>query len=129
MNLANDREPAVIMAHKFKNASQLQEAIRSRAADLYRRSGKLEGQDAENWYQAEAEIMRETGAHLTRPAVVINVEGVVYTGEYDLAGSCGYLPGEWKTGDRVPVRLEGDKLFLRRSNGQELETSVVKRIG
>jgi hypothetical protein len=117
------------MAHKFRTASELQEAIRSRAVELYRRSGKLEGQDAENWYQAEAEIARETGAHLTRPAVVINVEGVVYTGEYDLAGSCEYLPGEWKAGDRVPVRLEGDKLFLRRPNGRELETSVVKRIG
>ncbi|MGA8272802.1 MAG: DUF2934 domain-containing protein [Candidatus Sulfotelmatobacter sp.] len=117
------------MARKFKSASELQEAIRHRAAELYRKSGELEGHDVENWYQAEAEIMRETGAHLNRPAVVINVEGVVYTGEYDLAASSGYLPGEWKPGDRVPVRLQGDKLFLRRSNGKELETSVIKRIG
>ena len=30
---------------------------------------------------------------------------------------------------RVPVRLEGNRLFLRRSNGRELETNVVRRIG
>ena len=117
------------MVHKFRTASELLEAIRSRAAELYRRSGNLEGRDAENWYQAEAEIVRETGAPRTRRAVVINVQGVLYTGEYDLAASCGYVPGEWKAGDRVPVRLEGDKLFLRRPNGRELETSVVKRTG
>jgi hypothetical protein len=54
---------------------------------------------------------------------------VVYTAEYDLAFADGYIPGEWKAGDRVPIRLEGDRLFLRRPNGRELETKVVKRIG
>ncbi|MGA2947995.1 MAG: DUF2934 domain-containing protein [Candidatus Sulfotelmatobacter sp.] len=118
------------MGQKFKNSSpELQEAIRTRAAELYRRSGAVEGHDVENWRQAEAEIMRETASHFSRPAVVINVEGVVYTGEYDVAAAGGYLPGEWKAGDRVPVRLEGDRLFLRRPNGRELETCVVKRIG
>jgi hypothetical protein len=29
----------------------------------------------------------------------------------------------------VPVRLSGDKLYLRRPNGQELQTTIVKRIG
>jgi hypothetical protein len=118
------------MAQKFKSSSlQLQEAIRARAAELYQQSGAEEGHDVENWHQAEAEILRETGAHLTRPAVVVNLEGVVYTGEYDLAVAGGYKPGEWKAGDRVPVRVEGDKLFLRRPNGRELETNVIKRIG
>ena len=43
---------------------------------------------------------------------MINLEGVVYTGEYDLAAADGYLPGEWKPGDRIPIRLEGEKLFF-----------------
>jgi hypothetical protein len=118
------------MAQKFNSSSiELQRAIRDRAADVYRQSGAVEGHDLENWTQAEAEILRETGALLSRPAVVINLEGVVYTGEYDLAAAGGYTPGEWRAGDRIPVRLEGDRLFLRRPNGRELETSVVKRIG
>ena len=112
-----------------KYSPQMQEAIRRRATDLYRRGGEAEGHDVENWCRAEAEILRETAAHLAHPAVVVNVEGVVYTGEYESASAGGYVPGEWKAGDRVPVRLDGDRLFLRRPNGRELETSVVKRIG
>jgi hypothetical protein len=54
---------------------------------------------------------------------------VVYTGEYDSTAAEGYAPGEWKPGDPVPVRLSGDKLYLRRPNGQELQTTIVKRIG
>jgi len=118
------------MAQESKDPSfELQNAIRNRARELYWQGGALEGQDIENWQQAEAEILRETAPHLPRPAVVINLEGVVYTGEYNLAAADGYTPGEWKAGDRVPIRLEGDRLFLRRPNGRELETNVVKRIG
>ena len=41
----------------------------------------------------------------------------------------GYAAGEWKPGDSVPIRFAGDKLFLLRSNGRELQTTIVKRIG
>ena len=112
-----------------KYSPQMQEAIRQRAAELYRRGGEAEGHDVENWCRAEAEIVRELSVHPTRSAVVVNVEGVVYTGEYESISAGGYVPGEWKAGDRVPVRLDGDRLFLRRPNGRELETNVVKRIG
>jgi len=123
-------QPGYLMDQEFKiSPSALQERIRTRAEELYRRSGAAEGHDLENWRQAEAEIMRENASQASRPAVVINVEGVVYTGEYDVVAAGGYLPGEWKVGDRVPVRLQGDRLFLRRPNGRELETSIVKRIG
>jgi len=112
-----------------KYSPEMQEAIRRRATELYQLAGEAEGHDVQNWCQAEAEILRETAAHSNRPAVVINLEGVVYTGEYDRVAAEGYVPGEWKPGDRVPVRLEGNRLFLRRSNGRELETNIVRRIG
>jgi hypothetical protein len=105
------------------------EAIRRRATELYQSSGAIEGKDAENWRRAEAQIIRESGMHLARRAVVINVQGVVYTGEYDFRAAAGYTSGEWKAGDRIPIRLAGDKLFLRRRNGLELETTIVKRLG
>jgi hypothetical protein len=111
------------------NSSQLQEAIRRRATELFRKGGGVVGHDVENWYQAEAEILRESTAHTLRRAVVVNVQGVVYTGEYDSTLAEGYTPGEWKPGAPVPVRLAGDKLYLRRPNGRELQTTVVKRIG
>jgi hypothetical protein len=108
---------------------QLREAIRRRATELYQRGGAVEGHDVENWYRAEAEILRESATHPARRAVVVNVEGVVYTGEYEFASADGYTPGEWNPGDPVPVRLAGDKLYLRRPNGRELQTTIVKRIG
>ncbi len=118
------------MARTSGNDSpQLQEAIRRRATELFQRRGSLEGHDAENWYQAEAEILRESASNPVRRAVVVNVRGVVYTGEYDSTSADGYIPGEWKPGDPVPVRLAGDKLYLRRPNGRELQTTIVKRIG
>jgi hypothetical protein len=110
-------------------SSELVKAIRRRAADLYERGGAVEGHDAENWYQAEAEIIRESATHPVRRAVIVNLQGVVYTGEYQCSSADGYTPGEWKTGDSIPVRIAGDKLFLRRHNGRELQTTIVKRIG
>jgi hypothetical protein len=79
--------------------------------------------------RAEAEILRETATHPVRRAVVVNFDGVVYRGEYESTSADGYTPGEWKSGDPVPVRLAGDKLYLRRHNGRELQTTIVKRIG
>jgi len=108
---------------------QILEAIRRRAKQLYRAAGAVEGHDAENWYQAEAEILRESSANFRRRAVVVNIDGVVYTGEYEPDAADGYTPGEWKSGDPVPVRLSGDQLHLRRPNGHELQTTIVKRIG
>jgi hypothetical protein len=118
------------MARTSANYSpQMQEAIRRRATELYQQGGAIEGHDTENWYQAEAEILRESAANTARRAVVVNLQGVVYTGEYEATAADGYTPGEWKPGDAVPVRLAGDKLYLRRRNGHELQTTIVKRIG
>ena len=118
------------MAQMFGNNSpHLQESIRRRATELFRKGGEVSGHDVENWYQAEAEILRESSTHPLRRAVVVNLQGVVYTGEYESTSADGYTPGEWKPGDPVPVRLSGDKLYLRRPNGRELQTTIVKRIG
>ena len=112
-----------------KNSEQVQEAIRRRAAELFERSGRLVGHDGENWLQAEAEIVRELSIHPVRRAVVVNVQGVVYTGEYEPTSAQGYTPGEWTPGDPIPIRLAGDQLYLRRPNGRELQTTIIKRIG
>jgi hypothetical protein len=118
------------MARMSGNYSpKVQEAIRRRATELYRRGGAVEGHDVDNWYQAEAEILRESATHPVRRAVVVNIQGVVYTGEYESTSADGYTPGEWKPGEAIPVRLAGDKLYLRRRNGRELQTTIIKRIG
>jgi Protein of unknown function (DUF2934) len=111
------------------SSSELQKAIRLRAQQIYERGGRIPGHDIDHWRQAQAEILREYSTRGARKAIVINVEGVVYTGEYEAASAGGYKPGEWHAGDPVPVRFLENKMYIRRRNGKELETSIVKRIG
>jgi hypothetical protein len=109
--------------------ADLHEAIRRRAEEIYIRSGKIPGHDLDNWAQAETEVLRESAhAPAGRTAVVVTVNGVKYIGEYDPASSGGYTPGEFRPGARVPVRFEGDKMFVKRHNGKELETTIVKQL-
>ena len=105
----------------------LQEAIRLRAEEIYIRNGSLPGRDDENWAQAEAEIHREFLArHSRKRAIVLNVEGVKYVGEYEFALSAGYTPGEFTAGDSVRVRFNSGRMVVQRPNGQELETTIVE---
>ena len=108
----------------------LHEAIRKRAEEIYFESGRIAGRDLENWSRAEREIMRQVAANSApRKAVVVRVNGVQYVGEYQAESSDGYVPGEFGSGVRVPVRFEGAKMFVRRPNGRELETTIVQKIG
>ncbi len=108
--------------------ADLHEAIRRRAEEIYARNGKIPGRDLENWAQAEQEILRESTEPPThRSAIVVKVNGTEYLGEYNPALSEGYLPGEFAKGVPVPVRFEGDKMFVKRPNGRELETIIVKK--
>lgn len=105
----------------------LHEAIRRRAEQIYERNGKIPGRDIENWMQAEHEIRSETGLHAARrTAVVVKVDGIDYVGEYEFTAAEGYAPGEFSAGDPIAVRFEEDKMYLKRANGKELETTIVK---
>ncbi len=104
----------------------LREAIRRRAEEIYIRNGKLSGRDAENWAQAEREILDEASPR--RKALIVNVNGVQYVGEYSLDAADGYTPGEFLAGAPVPVRIAGEKMFVIRHNGKELETTIVQKI-
>jgi len=108
----------------------LQEAIRRRAEEIYIRNGRVPGRDAENWAQAEQEILRESaGATPRKMAIIVRVNGTEYIGEYNPETSDGYVPGEFGSGTAVPVRFHGDKMFVKRPNGKELETTIVKKGG
>ena len=103
------------------------EAIRRRAEEIYIRNGRIPGRDLDNWAQAEQEILRECGAQPARKtAIIVRVNGAEYIGEYSPESSDGYVPGEFGAGASVPVRFHGDKMFVKRPNGKELETTIVK---
>jgi len=109
--------------------TNLHEAIRRRAEEIYIRNGKIPGHDVRNWTQAEDEIRREFQNSDRRTAVIVKVNGVQYVGEYRAETADGYAPGEFPPGSSVLVRLDGNKMMVKRSNGKILETEVVQRIG
>lgn len=109
--------------------STTHEAIRRRAEEIYIRNGRIPGRDLDNWSQAEQEIRREAATATPRKAVVVRVDGVEYFGEYQPDDCDGYQPGELGKGTVVPVRFAGNKMFVKRPNGKELETTIVKKIG
>jgi len=106
----------------------LHDMIRRRAEEIYHRNGNILGRDRENWAQAEAEILRALSGAERRTAIVLKIDGLQYVAEYNAANSEGYIPGEFRRGTPVPVRIEGDKMFVMRHNGRELETRIVHRI-
>jgi len=106
----------------------LHEAIRHRAEEIYVESGNIPGRDLENWSQAEQEIMQQLTSPAPRKAVVVRVNGLQYIGEYLTEAANGYTPGEIAPGASVPVRFDGEKMFVRRPNGDELETVIVRKI-
>jgi hypothetical protein len=111
------------------SAESMHEVICRRAEEIYIRNGKIPGHDLENWSQAEQEIWREAEQSARRVAVVIEVDGVRYVGEYKAESCDGYRPGEFGPGADVAVRFEEEKMFVKRSNGKELETRIVKKSG
>src|SRR2546423_15022483 len=108
----------------------LHEAIARRAREIYEKSGRLPGRDLQNWTQAEAEILRENNHHPARKsAIMVRVNGVEYIGEYSTASAGGYTPSELSQAEPVSVRFEGERMYIKRPNGQELETRLVRRVG
>jgi Protein of unknown function (DUF2934) len=105
----------------------LREAIRRRAEEIYVQSGRIPGRDVENWTQAEREVREQVTKQTRRPAIIVRVNGVKYVGEYCPESSEGYVPGELGAGASVTVRFQGDKMFIKRSNGKELETRIVQK--
>jgi hypothetical protein len=109
--------------------ADLHDAIRRRAEEIYIQSGRIPGRDVENWAKAEREILAQAQKRNRCAAIVIRVNGVKYVGEYLPESSDGYVPGEFGVGSSVAVRLEGEKMFVRRSNGKELVTRIVRKGG
>lgn len=107
----------------------LHEKIRRRAEEIYIQSGRVPGNDVENWTQAEREILAESEKPKSQTAIVVKVNGVRYVCEYQAESSDGYVPGEFPVGSSVSVRLQGDKIFVKRPNGKELETRIVRKSG
>ena len=106
-----------------------EEAIRRRAQQLFEQRGRIPGHEVEDWLQGEAELARESQASAPGKSafVMVKLDGVTYTGEYDSQHCDGYQPGEFASGAPTQIRFERDKMYIQRPNGKELETKIVKQ--
>lgn len=123
--MKNDLEKPFFRANE---TDDLRESIRSRAEEIYIRSGRIPGRDLENWSQAEKEIRRELEKPARRRAILVRIQGVNYIGEYHAETSDAYMPGEFQHGEFIRIRIAGNRMFVRRPNGKELETRIVKTL-
>lgn len=105
----------------------LEQAIRRRAQELYQQRGCVDGHQLEDWLQAEAEIRARHSSASDFARIALNIGAFRYVGEYNTALSGDYHRGEFKAGDPIHVRFAGDRLFLRRPNGVELEIRIIEK--
>jgi hypothetical protein len=112
------------------STQEMEQAIRRRAQEIYEAGGKTPGHEIEDWLRAEAEVMREVTAALRRRSahIVVKVDGVTYTGEYDPAACGGYHPGEFDAGQPLRVRFADDRMYITRPNHGELQARVVRKV-
>ncbi len=108
---------------------ELHDLVRKRAEEIYVRNGRISGRDLQNWADAELEVRQEIEKSEWCAAVIVDVNGVKYVGEYNPTACDGYVPGEFAQGAPVPVRFHGEKMFVKRPNGRELETTIVEKRG
>ncbi|HZQ23910.1 MAG TPA: DUF2934 domain-containing protein [Terriglobales bacterium] len=106
---------------------ELEAAIRKRASEIWEESGRIPGHDAENWLRAETEVLAQWASRQKRVAGIrVRVAETIYVAEYDPAEAGGYRPGEFKSGDPVELRFEGEDLYVKRAAGQELRARIVQ---
>jgi Protein of unknown function (DUF2934) len=108
---------------------ELEAAIRRRASELWERRGRIDGHGVEDWVQAEKEVLAERQKKAARrvAALVVKVKDVTYTAEYDPENAAGYKPGEFSAGDTMQLRFDGERMFVRRRDGSEFQTRIVKK--
>jgi len=108
---------------------ELDGAIRRRAEELWEQRGRVDGHSVEDWVQAEKEVTRSwrQKAKLTAAAMVVKVKDVIYTVEYDPAHAGGYRPGEFAPGEALQLRFDREKMYVKRRNGSEFQTTIVKK--
>lgn len=60
--------------------------------------------------------------------ISIELDGMVYVGSYYPRWRWSYSPTDFIVNDPVEVRIDGNHLVIKRPNGKELKTAIVRRI-
>ena len=105
-----------------------EDEVRRRAQRLFEEGGRVLGHEVEDWLEAERELIEESVKAPAPPAyIVVKLNGVTYTGEYDPSHCDGYRPGEFEVSAPVRVRVDREQLIIQRPGGQQLQARIVRR--
>ncbi len=59
--------------------------------------------------------------------ISVQIDDLIYVGQYIAPNKNSYQPGDLTVNDPIEVRFEKDKMILKRPNGKELETKLMKK--
>jgi hypothetical protein len=111
------------------SSSDLHDAIARHARELWELRGRGDGHAEEDWLQAEAEVRlaeslsAEAGRH--RAHMKVRVGNAIYLIAYERGAD--YTPGELRKGQRLPIRIEQDWMYIRLSKGRELAARILEK--
>jgi hypothetical protein len=74
------------------------------------------------YYQVDTPITQDDPYY----EISVQVNDVVYTGDYTPRHAADSLPADWKAGADIHIRLEKHYIFLQRSEGRELQLTLLK---
>jgi hypothetical protein len=75
------------------------------------------------YYQVDTPVTQDDPYY----EISVQVNNVIYTGDYSPRHSADTLPADWKTGADIRIRPEKHYIFLERPEGRELQLTLVKR--
>src|SRR5580658_1464417 len=79
--------------------------------------------------QAYQKLVGDTSVLRHENDLSIQIDDIVYVGQCEEKrhfSSC--TPGAWVIGDMIDVRIDKDYMYLRKPDGGELKTRIVKRV-
>jgi hypothetical protein len=105
--------------------SMLTTAVVGLAADKVYQKGKYLDVDS----QAYQKLAGDTSVLRHENNLSVQLDDVIYVGQCEEKrhfSSC--RPGTWVIGDMIDVRIDKDYMYLKKPDGNELKTRIVKRI-
>lgn len=100
-------------------------AVTGLAADKAYQKGKYLDVDS----QAYQKLVGDTSVLRHENNLSVQIDDLVYVGQCEEKrhfSSC--RPGSWVIGDMIDVRIDKDYMYLKKPDGGELKTRIVKRV-
>jgi hypothetical protein len=95
------------------------------AADKAYQAGKLVDVDS----QLYSKLVGDTTVIRHQNDLSVRVGDVIYIGEcHEKRHWSSCRPGNWIVGDPIEVWIEKDSMYLRKPNGGDVRTKIVKRV-